>query len=140
MRKICTKCGVEKDENEFHKKTKNRRHSICKECKRNYDKIWYHENDNRRNKLNRNAKERIIRNKKFIREYKLAVGCQICGYNKTHYALEFHHEDGNDKKYNISLMKTLSIETILKEIKKCKVVCSNCHREIHANEYDNYLQ
>lgn len=134
--KTCTKCNKEKDESEFHKKRKNELQPICKICKNEYDKNWYRINERRRNNLKLRAKERIIRNKKFIREYKLSVGCQICGYNKTHYALEFHYENGNDKKYNISLMKTLSIETILKEIKKCKVVCSNCHREIHADDYD----
>ena len=132
--KICTKCGKEKDESKFSKKRNNELQPICKECKREYDRNWYIDNKKRRDNLNKRAKERIVRNKKFVREYKLSIGCQICGYKKTYYALEFHHEKDNDKKYNISLMKTLSIETILKEIKKCKVVCSNCHREIHAEE------
>lgn len=134
--KTCTKCGNEKDESEFHKKRNGNLQPICKECKREYDKEWYKTNARRRSNLIKRAKERIIRNKKFIREYKLSIGCQICGYNRTHYALEFHHSKGDDKKYNISLMKTLSIETILKEIKKCKVVCANCHREIHSEEYE----
>jgi len=133
MKKICTKCKIEKNENEFHKRTKNRRHSICKECKKNYDKYWYGKNINRRNKLKHNAKERLIRNKNFIRNYKISIGCQICGYNKSYNALEFHHKNDDDKKYNISLMKTLSIKTIENEIKKCMIVCANCHREIHEN-------
>jgi hypothetical protein len=115
--KTCTKCEKEKDESEFHEKRKNCLQPICKECKKEYDRNWYKTNERRRNNLKIRARERIVRNKKFIREYKLSTGCEICGYNKTHYALEFHHSDGNDKKYNISLMKTLSIETILKEIK-----------------------
>ena len=135
--KTCTKCGKEKDESEFHKKMEKRLHAICKECKREYDNKWYANNKKRRDNLNRQAKERRIRNRNFIHEYKLSIGCQICGYKKTYHALEFHHKDGNDKKYQISLMKTLSIDTIKKEIEKCMVVCANCHREIHGEENDS---
>jgi hypothetical protein len=134
--KTCTKCEKEKDESEYHKKRNGNLQPICKECKREYDKEWYKTNTRRRDNLNKRAKERIARNKKFIREYKLSIGCQKCGYKKTYHALEFHHKDGDDKKYNVSLMKTLSIETIKKEIEKCMVVCANCHREIHGEEID----
>jgi hypothetical protein len=134
--KKCTKCGLEKDESEFQKKRKNSLQPICKKCKNEYDKAWYINNTRRRENLNIRAKERVIRNKKFLREYKLSIGCKLCGYNKTYHALEFHHVDGNDKKYNVSLMRTLSIETVMKEIEKCIVVCANCHREIHSDLND----
>ena len=126
-------CNKEKDESEFHKKTEGKLQSICKECKKEYDKKWYRNNTRRRKLLNERAKERRIRNNKFIREYKLLKGCEMCGYNKTYYALEFHHKDKN-KEHIISQMRTHSIETIKKEIEKCMVVCANCHREIHHEE------
>jgi hypothetical protein len=56
-------------------------------------------------------------------------------YNKTYYALEFHHET-DDKKYTVSKMKTLSIKTVMKEIEKCIVICANCHREIHHKKHE----
>lgn len=131
--KTCTKCGFDKNESEFHRKTKKRLHSICKDCKKDYDRGWYKTNERRRNLLRKRAEERRIRNIKFIREYKLSKGCKRCGYNNSYFALEFHHRD-EDKKYTISKMNTLSLETIKKEIEKCDVLCSNCHREHHAKE------
>ena len=134
--KTCVHCKRDKDESEFHRKTKDKLHSRCKECKKKYDKEWYKDNARRRKLLNERGNERRIRNQKFIRDYKISKGCEKCGYNKTYYALEFHHTNKN-KEYVISRMRTHSIETILKEIEKCLVVCANCHREIHHEESIN---
>lgn len=62
----------------------------------------------------------------------LALGgcCQTCGYNKCEAALEFHHLDANQKDIQIS-GQSKSILTLGNELKKCIMVCSNCHREIH---------
>jgi hypothetical protein len=135
IRKICGICGIEKDESEFHRKTQNKLHSMCKMCKKEYDKKWYKNNQRRRDLLNERGRERCKRNMEFIRNYKISKGCKICGYNKTYYALEFHHET-DDKKYTVSKMKTLSIKTVMKEIEKCIVICANCHREIHHEKHE----
>ncbi|MBR9705542.1 hypothetical protein GOV14_00755 [Candidatus Pacearchaeota archaeon] len=59
--------------------------------------------------------------------------CSFCKYDRCHKALEFHYVDPSEKNITIS---TLGILTkwvkIIKEIKKCIMVCSNCHREIHS--------
>ena len=69
--------------------------------------------------------------RKKIKEYKLAKGCKNCGYNKCSSALGFHHKEEN-KEYQIARgMGTRCWETILKEIKKCDVMCANCHTEYH---------
>lgn len=57
--------------------------------------------------------------------------CEICGYNKCIEALEFHHLNPNEKDFNIS-GGTKSFKKLKPEIDKCILVCSNCHREIHA--------
>lgn len=60
--------------------------------------------------------------------------CQCCGYNTFIGALEFHHVDSNEKDFGISSKGyTRSWETVKKELDKCVLVCSNCHKEIHAN-------
>ena len=59
--------------------------------------------------------------------------CQICGYDKYYGALEFHHIKSKDKSINHQSLTQHSKELILEELKKCILVCSNCHREIHAN-------
>lgn len=68
--------------------------------------------------------------KRKLVEYK-GGKCQICGYNKCIDALDFHHINQEEKEYNIS-GGTKSFERLKKEVDKCILVCSNCHREIHA--------
>ncbi|MCX6760964.1 MAG: HNH endonuclease signature motif containing protein [Candidatus Nealsonbacteria bacterium] len=58
--------------------------------------------------------------------------CQICGYNKYPGALDLHHINGK-KSFGISAKGyTRSWEITKKELDKCILVCSNCHREIEA--------
>lgn len=58
--------------------------------------------------------------------------CKRCGYHKCLAALEFHHEDPSQKDFAISMSgQTRSWERIQKELDKCILVCSNCHKEIH---------
>lgn len=64
-------------------------------------------------------------------EYK-GGSCEICGYNKCIEALEFHHRDPKEKDFAISTDgNTRSWEKIKKELDKCFLLCSNCHREVH---------
>lgn len=58
--------------------------------------------------------------------------CQLCGYNKCEQALDFHHIDPKQKNFDIS-SNSYSFEKMKQEADKCILVCSNCHREIHAN-------
>lgn len=79
------------------------------------------------------VKKRRIEVKKLAVEYK-GGKCEICGYDKCIAALEFHHE--TNKEFSISNKGyTKSWERVKKEIEKCKLVCSNCHREIHAEDF-----
>ena len=63
--------------------------------------------------------------------------CQICGYNKSIAALEFHHLNPKEKEYQLSSGNCRSIQEDLEEAKKCILVCSNCHKEIHAGLINN---
>jgi hypothetical protein len=78
------------------------------------------------------TKQRMIRNREFIFNYKKDKGCLICGYNKIPQILHFHHRNKTEKNNGINvLMKTLkSLEVIKEEIKKCDLLCPNCHAEI----------
>lgn len=91
-------------------------------------KQWYEErikNPEYAEKLRKQARERDKYIKQFLAQYKLEKGCQDCGYNKHRTALDFDHVTG-DKKFNLAFSK--SITQAKAEIKKCEVVCSNCHR------------
>lgn len=55
--------------------------------------------------------------------------CKICGYDKCVQALHFHHLDPKEKDFNIS--ESSSWKEAKKELRKCIMVCGNCHSEIH---------
>ena len=63
--------------------------------------------------------------------------CQVvgCGYSKCIRALHFHHISPNDKDFSIGGM-SISWHKIKMEIKKCVLVCSNCHAEIEDEIYE----
>lgn len=79
-----------------------------------------------------------------IRSYKrklelvnlLGGGCKVCKYNKNLAALEFHHRDpnGKDSQLDMRTLSNRSMSYILEEVKKCDLLCSNCHREYHNPE------
>lgn len=56
--------------------------------------------------------------------------CCVCGYNKCVNVLSFHHLF--DKKFHISLRYQTTWEKLEPELKKCILLCSNCHTEVHA--------
>lgn len=64
---------------------------------------------------------------------KCQVGCADCGYNTHAIALDFHHIRG-PKLLNISsaVGYQYAWSSVLQEIKKCIVLCANCHRIRHA--------
>lgn len=122
--KRCSKCGEEKSEEEFYA-----RHYWCKKCDIEYMK---------RPESRRKDKERRTRwveqKGDYIDAYKREHPCVDCG-EKDIDVLEFDHVRGK-KRRGISDMKnrSCSLETLKKEIKKCDVRCSNCHRKRHIKE------
>ena len=56
--------------------------------------------------------------------------CEKCGYDRCTDALDFHHKDPSTKVFNITRVQ--SVTRLRKELSKCIILCSNCHREIHA--------
>lgn len=114
--KSCTKCKQIKSINEFGKtnrKGKPGLQSWCKKCQ------------------NLNTGERMRLVKAQAVAY-LGGKCQICNYSKCLDALDFHHRDPKEKEFNICSVKSRNFEGIKKELDKCDLLCSNCHREIHS--------
>ena len=91
-----------------------------------YRKKWWAGLSRERKKEKQDkANERSRKIKEFLAAYKIKKRCKDCGYYKHHSALEFDHVRGK-KMLNVCFAK--SIAQAEKEIKKCDVVCANCHR------------
>lgn len=70
----------------------------------------------------------------WLKEYKLNLSCLHCKENHPA-CLDFHHVNTKEKEGTVANMisEGYSTATILKEIKKCIVLCKNCHAKIHFN-------
>lgn len=79
-----------------------------------------------------NPQYQVLKRKKrqrWLNKYKESKGCSICGYNKNGVALDFDHIDPKEKLFNVSSRSlTHSLKKIFKEIRKCRILCANCHR------------
>ena len=117
--------------------TKKKRVSYTKEYrskKENRDRI----NENaRKSRKNPTAKEKRNEYRKAwaAREKQKAVDymggkCVGCGYGGCLAAMDFHHLDPNTKEDHS--MNSRSFEKNKDELDKCVMVCTRCHREIHA--------
>lgn len=84
-----------------------------------------------------NQKTRALSRKKELVNL-MGGKCSVCGYGKNLSALEFHHINPNEKSFQLDSrhLSNTSIDKILKEAKKCILVCSNCHKEIHHPELE----
>jgi len=118
MIKKCTKCNKNKHEKEFHyKKTENRYNSWCKECVYEFQRNRW----------------QLLK----LKAINLFQGkCSICGYNKNIAAMEFHHINPEYKEYSWTKMRLLKWGEIVEELKKCVLLCSNCHRELHNPKWE----
>ncbi len=61
--------------------------------------------------------------------------CVRCGFSSHIAALEFHHPN-DDKKFNLGEVKNKKWKSIVEELDKCELICSNCHRIEHS-KYDS---
>ena len=122
MRKVCKKCGVEKDESEFYsfykrsKEDKSKKwkylDSLCKKCRTEYS-------DERR----RSIKIKAI-------EY-LGGKCVDCGIVDDPCIYDFHHVDPTIKEIAFGTRGGKSFESLKSELDKCVLLCANCHRKRH---------
>ena len=66
--------------------------------------------------------------------YKATLSCTKCGFNHIA-ALDFHHEDPSTKLGNVHrFISNGQFKKAYEEIKKCIVLCANCHRIYHHDE------
>lgn len=82
------------------------------------------------------CRNRAVANQRLKNKSKLVAHfggkCICCGYNKYEGALEFHHKDPKEKDFQLGTSRSKAYNKMLAEAEKCILVCSNCHKEIHA--------
>ena len=109
---------------------------VTLKCKKH--KVRYHTDAtykflcNQRSKASK-KKSRQIKKKKTIDLF--GGKCQICFYDKCQNALNFHHINPSTKCFEISdafFRLNIPEKELQEELKKCILVCANCHNEIHA--------
>jgi len=72
--------------------------------------------------------------------FKRTLKCTKCGFNHIA-ALDFHHEDPSTKEHNVNrLVSNKLFKKAYEEIKKCIVLCANCHRIHHYEENSVKIQ
>ena len=84
---------------------------------------------NKKEKPQRRSQKDKKRIQEMLGSLKEKSVCVDCGQTYPFYILDFDHVYGK-KVANIGqMLNYFSIEDIMKEVAKCDVVCSNCHRE-----------
>lgn len=153
---ICYDCVLEDNRKRYHARyksdpdfieNKKKYADTHKEKSRLDNKIWRAQNRKvilekqknyrARNQDRRNKREETQRLDNKLKLIQLFGGkCLLCGYNLYHGALEFHHKSSEPKSFDISKKFSVRSEKgwneLLTEAKKCVLICSNCHREVHA--------
>ena len=123
MKKLCSKCCDGEALPNF---------AWCLACRKDYDMHRYISNKEFRD---RQIRENTIRVKKVLLSYLneiKAAGCKYCTESEL-CCMDFHHR-GDDKEFNVSdaINAAYALSRVQKEVAKCDVICSNCHRKLHA--------
>ena len=112
----CVECGVS---------LSGRQTKFCsRECK--------NRSTNKRNQSYDAQQARGLRRKVRLVQ-SLGGRCGKCRYGKNLAALEFHHTDPETKEFSLDLrsLSNRSWQAVIAEARKCELLCSNCHKEIH---------
>lgn len=115
----CKECGIAKPEDQFYTSGTVRKsdgtkykYKKCISC------------------VSETRKERYYNRHHWLNTIKKENACTMCGDHR-YWVLDFHHVAG-EKKFSIGHNgHSHSKEEILAEIRKCIIICANCHRDLH---------
>ena len=121
----CARCGLCKLQTEFHN-SRTGQFSYCRDCRRTYDR-WYYDTRGRQARLARERK-RIRALRAWMAALKSGVPCADCGQTFPSFVMHWDHLPEFEKVGSISeLVGNRSRPVVLEELKKCELVCANCH-------------
>jgi hypothetical protein len=101
---------------------------VCIECKRYEGRQYIKDNSEKIARRQRVVKSKMVE--------KFGGKCSRCGYNEFVAGLDFHHVSRQTKSFGIAQLLTASTpntmykKNVMKEIDKCALLCSNCHKSI----------
>lgn len=104
--------------------------TICKLCGKNFKDYQ------QRGRLrcgSCNTKIRRFRAKAAAVMY-LGGKCKRCGWQGNQAALQFHHKNSKGKEFTIGNVANKSWDSIRSEMKKCILLCANCHMIEHSTK------
>ena len=104
---------------------------------RAYNRDYYQRNRERLIQRQAEKNKRFVEGRRqWLANYKSGLNCARCG--ESHPAtLTFHHKKPSGKSFDIGNALTLKVglKRLRAEIRKCEVLCANCH----AKEHWSYL-
>ena len=125
----CGRCGEVKPVDDFawRRREKGQRDSHCRPCRSEYGKEHYAANKQRYIDQAAAVKARALRERTLLLlEFFKSNPCVDCGETDP-VVLEFDHL--RDKSFDVSwAIHNTRWQTVLAEMRKCEVVCANCHR------------
>lgn len=124
--KKCYKCQKYKSLEEFNldRSRGDGHQSMCRKCSKIYKRKDY--KNNKVAYMRRNGKAKINKTK-FIRNLKETNPCKDCNRYFPYWVMQYDHL--KDKSFSLcrANVTTYGKNKILDEIKKCELVCANCH-------------
>jgi hypothetical protein len=135
--KICSKCNQDLDASLFNIKcTKNGKAYLqpyCRDCQKVYWAVYYSNKENKEKHLKRKYKKDKQKKAELVDIVNKAkdAPCMDCKIKYNPWVMDFDHLDPDTKIDSISRLVSDKVHEnkILDEIKKCELVCANCHRE-----------
>jgi hypothetical protein len=110
--RTCTRCKIEKPDDQFYRKNAARLQSYCKNCFNDYCKERWHQ-------------------RKLDAIEHMGGSCADCGYSDNPAVLQFHHL--RDKDHEWTKLRLMSWDRVVEELSKCVMLCANCHVIRHSN-------
>ena len=92
--------------------------------------ISFHCGEGQKDKTKERTKRARTKLSHRFRDIKEERGCKDCGKEYPHWILDFDHLPQHKKRGSpLHIASRYGLEAGLEELKKCDVVCSNCHRQ-----------
>ena len=101
---------------------------VCPKCRKKVARTWAGKN---RKRISDHQHSLVWACKRFVREYKETHPCTDCTKMFPWYVMEFDHVHGRTQKGDVTIARVVctgSIERVKREMAKCQLVCSNCHK------------